>query len=234
MNSIMRKTVRGTATGLGALALIAGASACGAIGDLTGGGEGGDDPSAEQPAEDEGGESEGSEGEDAEGSESEDAEGSASEDAEGSESEDAEGSESAGSASEDAEGAEGDDAAGGSEGEPVSEEDLTAAGDRAFEFVKAAASGDAEGACALALDPTTGSGMSGSSAEACVAGYEESAEEEGTALDPSIADALDRSMVETSDNGDGTVAVSFMGEDAGISMVQGDDGKWYVNSAELI
>lgn len=117
-----------------------------------------------------------------------------------------------------------------SEGEPVSEEDLTTAGDRAFEFVKAAASGDAEGACALALDPTTGSGMSGSSAESCVAGYEE----EGTAFDPSIADALDRSMVETSDNGDGTVAVSFMGEDAGISMVQGDDGKWYVNSAELI
>ena len=226
MNSIMRKTVRGTASGLGALALIAGASACGAIGDLTGGGEGGDDPSAEQPAEDEGGESEGSEGEDAEGSESEDAEGSASEDAEGSESE--------GSASEDAEGAEGDDAAGGSEGEPVSEEDLTAAGDRAFEFVKAAASGDAEGACALALDPTTGSGLTGSGAESCVAGYEESAEEEGTALDPSIADALDRSMVETSDNGDGTVAVSFMGEDAGISMVQGDDGEWYVNSAELI
>lgn len=218
MNSIMRKTVRGTATGLGALALIAGASACGAIGDLAGGGEGGDDPSAEQPAEDEGGESEGSEGEDAEGSESEDAEGS----------------EGEGSASEDAGGAEGDDAAGGSEGEPVSEEDLTAAGDRAFEFVKAAASGDAEGACALALDPTTGSGLTGSGAESCVAGYEESAEEEGTALDPSIADALDRSMVETSDNGDGTVAVSFMGEDAGISMVQGDDGEWYVNSAELI
>lgn len=223
MNSIMRKTVRGTATGLGALALIAGASACGAIGDLAGGGEGGDDPSAEQPAEEgeesEGGESEGSE------SEGEDAEGAGSEGAEGSESEGSEG---------ESESTEGDDAAGGSEGEPVSEEDLTAAGDRAFEFVKAAASGDAEGACALALDPTTGSGMSGSSAESCVAGYEESAEEEGTAFDPSIADALDRSMVETSDNGDGTVAVSFMGEDAGISMVQGDDGKWYVNSAELI
>ena len=226
MNSIMRKTVRGTASGLGALALIAGASACGAIGDLTGGGEGGDDPSAEQPAEDEGGESEGSEGEDAEGSESEDAEGSASEDAEGSESE--------GSASEDAEGAEGDDAAGGSEGEPVSEEDLTAAGDRAFEFVKAAASGDAEGACALALDPTTGSGLTGSGAESCVAGYEESAKEEGTALDPSIADALDRSMVETSDNGDGTAAVSLGGVDAGFAMVQGEDGKWYVDSAGLI
>lgn len=223
MNSIMRRTVRGTATGLGALALIAGASACGAIGDLAGGGEGGDDPSAEQPApegeESEGGESEGSE------SEGEDAEGAGSEGAEGSESEGSEG---------ESESTEGDDAAGGSEGEPVSEEDLTAAGDRAFEFVKAAASGDAEGACALALDPTTGSGMSGSSAESCVAGYEESAEEEGTAFDPSIADALDRSMVETSDNGDGTVAVSFMGEDAGISMVQGDDGEWYVDSAGLI
>lgn len=224
MNSIMRKTVRGTATGLGALALIAGASACGAIGDLAGGDEGGDDPSAEQPAEEEGGESEGGESEGGE-SEGEDAEGAGSEGAEGSESEGSEG---------ESESTEGDDAGGGSEGEPVAEEDLTTAGDRAFEFVKAAASGDAEGACALALDPTTGSGMSGSSAEACVAGYEESAEEEGTAFDPSIADALDRSMVETSDNGDGTVAVSFMGEDAGISMVQGDDGKWYVNSAELI
>ncbi|WP_062950759.1 hypothetical protein [Brachybacterium sp. sponge] len=223
MNSIMRKTVRGTATGLGALALIAGASACGAIGDLTGGGEGGDDPSAEQPAP----EGEASEGGESEGSDTE-SEGSEDEGAEGSESEGAEGGDT------ESEGSEGDDAAGGSEGEPVAEEDLTTAGDRAFEFVKAAASGDAEGACALALDPTTGSGMSGSSAESCVAGYEESAEEEGTALDPSIADALDRSMVETSDNGDGTVAVSFMGEDAGISMVQGDDGKWYVNSAELI
>ena len=219
MNSIMRKTVRGTATGLGALALIAGASACGAIGDLAGGGEGGDDPSAEQPAEEEGGESEGGESEGGE--------------FEGGESEGAEGSESEGSEGE-SESTEGDDAAGGSDGEPVSEEDLTAAGDQAFEFVKAAASGDAEGACALALDPTTGSGMSGSSAEACVAGFEESAEEAGTEFDPSVADALDRSMVETSDNGDGTAAVSLGGVDAGFAMVQGEDGKWYVDSAGLI
>lgn len=143
--------------------------------------------------------------------------------------------ESEGSDREDAEGGgtEGD-AAEGAEGEPISEEDLTAAGDQAFEFVKAAASGDAQGACAVALDPTTGSGLTGSRAKSCVAGFEESAEEEGTEFDPSVADALDRSMVKTSDNGDGTAAVSFMGEDAGISMVQGDDGEWYVNSAELI
>lgn len=218
MNSIMRKTVRGTATGLGALALIAGASACGAIGDLAGGGEGGDDPSAEQPAEEEGGESEGGE---SEGSESE-GEGAGSE---GSESEGSEG---------ESESTEGDDAAGGSDGEPVSEEDLTAAGDQAFEFVKAAATGEAETACSLAMDPTTGSGMSGSNLESCVAGFEESAEEAGTEFDPSVADALDRSMVETSDNGDGTAAVSLGGVDAGFAMVQGEDGKWYVDSAGLI
>ncbi|TDP78302.1 hypothetical protein DEU31_1753 [Brachybacterium sp. AG952] len=223
MNSIMRKTVRGTATGLGALALIAGASACGAIGDLAGGGEGGDDPSAEKPAEEgeesEGGESEGSE------SEGEDAEGAGSEGAEGSESEGSEG---------ESESTEGDDAPGGAEGEPVSEEDLTAAGDQAFEFVKAAATGDAETACSLAMDPTTGSGMSGSNLESCVAGFEESAEEAGTEFDPSVADALDRSMVETSDNGDGTAAVSLGGVDAGFAMVQGEDGKWCVDSAGLI
>lgn len=226
MNSIMRKTVRGTATGLGALALIAGASACGAIGDLAGGGEGGDDPSAEQPApegeESEGGESEGSDTE-SEGSESEGAEVSETEDAEVADTE-----------SEDAEGSEGDAAAGGSDGEPISEEDLTAAGDQAFEFVKAAATGEAETACSLAMDPTTGSGMSGSNLESCVAGFEESAEEAGTEFDPSVADALDRSMVETSDNGDGTAAVSLGGVDAGFAMVQGEDGKWYVDSAGLI
>lgn len=150
---------------------------------------------------------------------------------EGPEREDAEGGGTEGDA---AEGAEGDDVAGGAEGEPVSEEDLTAAGDQAFEFVKAPASGDARGACAVALDPTTGSGMSGSNLESCVEGFEESVEEQGTEFDPSVADALDRSMVETSDNGDGTAAVSLGGVDAGFAMVQGEDGKWYVDSAGLI
>ncbi|MFL0456378.1 hypothetical protein ACH0CV_03420 [Brachybacterium paraconglomeratum] len=41
-------------------------------------------------------------------------------------------------------------------------------------------------------------------------------------------------MVETSDNGDGTAAVSLGGMDAGFAMVQGEDGKWYVDSAGLI
>lgn len=77
----------------------------------------------------------------------------------------------------DAEGSESEDAASGSDGEPVSQEDLAAAGDQAFEFVKAAAAGEAETACSPAMDPTTGSGMSGANLESCVAGFEESAEE---------------------------------------------------------
>lgn len=76
--------------------------------------------------------------------------------------------------------------------------------------------------------------MSGSNLESCVEGFEESAEEQGTEFDPSVADALDRSMVETSDNGDGTAAVSLGGVDPGFAMVQGEDGKWYVDSAGLI
>lgn len=220
MNSIMRRTVRGAATGLGALALIAGASACGALGDLAGGGDEGDDPSAEQPAEDEGSESEdgGSEGAD-EDSEGDDAVGSDGEDTE------AEGSE----------GAEGDDAAGGdADAEPLSEEDLTAAQDQALAFMKAAAGGDAEGACALALNPSTGEPLSGAALDGCVTGYEEEMEEADIELDPALADMIDSSMIEVTDNGDGTAYAILTGSTTGVDMIKAEDGTWYVDSAGLL
>lgn len=64
MTSIMRRTVRGAATGLGALALVAGASACGSL--LGGDDEGGEDPATgeEQPAEEDGGDAASDAGED--------------------------------------------------------------------------------------------------------------------------------------------------------------------------
>lgn len=145
MNSIMRRTVRGTATGLGALALIAGASACGAIGDLTGGGEGGDDPSAEQPADEEDGES--SEGDGASTDESEDAEG-----------DDAGGDTSEG----------GDEAAG-----PISEEELTTAGDRFYAFFEAIGAQDPEGACRLVIDYDTGEPAESDGLQTCVDSFDE-------------------------------------------------------------
>ena len=118
MNAIMRKSVRGSAAGLGALAIIVGASACGTISDLAGGGDGGDDPAAEEPAEDEGA-----------GAEEDGA------------------AEDAGGVSSDG-GAAGEETEGGEAG-ALSEEDLTAAGDQGLAFLKAAASGDGEGACAV-------------------------------------------------------------------------------------
>lgn len=217
MNAIMRKSVRGTAAGLGALAIIVGASACGTISDLAGGGDGGDDPAAEEPAEDEGAEGEGAEEEGAEG--------------EGAGAEEDGAAEDAGGESSDG-GAAGEETEGGEAG-ALSEEDLTAAGDQGLAFLKAAASGDGEGACAVVLDPTTGNGMSGSTLEACAAGFEGKAEEEGATFDPSAAEALDRSMIEATDNGDGTAGLTMMGTDAGVTMVKGEDGKWYVDSSAV-
>ena len=217
MNAIMRKSVRGSAAGLGALAIIVGASACGTISDLAGGGDGGDDPAAEEPAEDEGAEGEGAEEEGAEG--------------EGAGAEEDGAAEDAGGESSDG-GAAGEETEGGEAG-ALSGEDLTAAGDQGLAFLKAAASGDGEGACAVVLDPTTGNGMSGSTLEACAAGFEGKAEEEGATFDPSAAEALDRSMIEATDNGDGTAGLTMMGTDAGVTMVKGEDGKWYVDSSAV-
>lgn len=219
MNSIMRKIARGTATGLGALALIAGASACGAIGDLTGGGEGGDDPSAEQPADEEdGGESEGGEPEGAE------SEGSA---------EDGESSEGDGASTDESEDAEGDDAGGdNSEGGdeaagPISEEELTTAGDRFYAFFEAIGAQDPEGACRLVIDYDTGEPAEGDGLQTCVDSFDE---EFGGDFDPSAIDAIERSMIGAEDNGDGRASITMLDEPADMYMKKADDGQWYIEA----
>lgn len=219
MNSIMRRTVRGTAAGLGALALIAGASACGAIGDLTGGGEGGDDPSAEQPAdEEEGGESEGGEPEGAESEGSaEDGESSEGDGASTDESEDAEGDDAGGDTSEG-----GDEAAG-----PISEEELTTAGDRFYAFFEAIGAQDPEGACRLVIDYDTGEPAESDGLQTCVDSFDE---EFGGDFDPSAVDAIERSMIGAEDNGDGRASITMLDEPADMYMKKADDGQWYIEA----
>ena len=219
MNSIMRRTVRGTATGLGALALIAGASACGAIGDLTGGGEGGDDPSAEQPAdEEEGGEFEGGEPEGAESEGSaEDGESSEGDGASTDESEDAEGDDAGGDTSEG-----GDEAAG-----PISEEELTTAGDRFYAFFEAIGAQDPEGACRLVIDYDTGEPAESDGLQTCVDSFDE---EFGGDFDPSAVDAIERSMIGAEDNGDGRASITMLDEPADMYMKKADDGQWYIEA----
>lgn len=123
MTSIMRRTVRGTAAGLGALAIVAGTAACGG---LLEGDDGGDGPAAEQedPAE---GEGEDGADEEADPAETQQDEAEAEADADGT-----------GETGDDSEGdsAEGDDAAA-----ELTEDDLTAAGDRFYAFLEAMGEG---------------------------------------------------------------------------------------------
>lgn len=209
MTSIMRRTVRGAATGLGALAIVAGASACGG---LLGGGDEEQEPQRveeeEAPAEDEGA-------------------GDAAADESGEDAESDEGGEDDAAASEGGE----DDAAsdGGDAAGALSDDDLSAGSERFIEFLHTLDDDGAE-ACGFILDPTTGAGMSDEAAEACGPAITSGFEQQGTELQPGMFDTFDASMIELTDNGDGTAAVSLAGTDMGMNMVTGDDGQWYIEA----
>ena len=236
MTSIMRRTVRGTAAGLGALAIVAGTAACGGI--LGGEDEAG---AGTEETQQEGGSS-GTEGEDT-GAEEDAGESSDSADTEESAdsetSEDAETSEGADDAAADGTDAEdgSDDAAGASEeagdgaAEALSEDDLTAVGDTYYEFLEAAAASDGEAACSLITNPDTDEPLKSGEVKLCAEGFEGGAEE--SPVDPSLMDAIDRSMVEAVDNGDGTAGVTLMGQDAGVTFVD-VDGSWYIDGSQFV
>lgn len=234
MTSIMRRTVRGTAAGLGALAIVAGTAACGGI---LGGGEDGADGGTGtgteegQETQEEDGSSD-TEGEDAGAAEDTEDSGTE-EDAQGSDDSerteetddpadaDAAESDDAGSSEED-----GDDAA-----EALSEDDLTAVGDTYYEFLEAAAASDGEAACSLITNPGTDEPLKSGEVALCAKGFE--GETEKSPIDPSMMDAIDRSMVEAVDNGDGTAGVTLMGQDAGVIFVS-VDGSWYMDGSQFI
>lgn len=200
MRSIMRTTTRRAAVAVGALALAAGAAGCGAL-------TGGDEPETETTAEEDAGTEE-----DAATEEDATTEDDAATEEDATE-EDA--------ATEDD--ATEEDAA--AESGPLSDEDLTAAADRFYEFLEKAAASDFVGACGLMIDPTTDEPVSGATAEGCAEGLETGLGENVSALG-----SIDRSSVETTDNGDGTAAVQFMGSDFGYNMVKASDGQWYIDS----
>ena len=230
MTSIMRRTVRGTAASLGALAIVAGTAACGGLIDEVTGGDGGDDPTVEEqdPAD------EGTD-EDAEGADTESDDSGATED--GTDTEDAD--DAAGDA-DDADDAEDSEDAGDAEdtgdvsasGGELSEEDLSAVSDRYYEFLQAAVEGDGEAGCGLLLNPYTDAPLEGSALEACAEGFSSAAEEEG--MDESLLDIIDPSMIQGVDNGDGTAGVTMMGQDGGVVFVQGEDGKWYIDGSDFV
>lgn len=228
MTSIMRRTVRGTAATLGALAIVAGAAACGG---LTGGDEETDDSTTVE----EGSSEDGPDSED----DASEADGTAAEEGEGAAEEGAEAAEEAESAAED-EGEDASDADGDTsaeEGEDaeagsLSEDDLTAVGDRFYEFLEAAAQADGDAACALVMNPATDAPLGDAERGACAQGFEERAEEQG--VDPAIFDVIDRSMIEGVDNGDGTAGITMLGKDGGFTFVEADDGQWYIDGNDFL
>ena len=228
MTSIMRRTVRGTAATLGALAIVAGAAACGG---LTGGDEETDDSTTVE----EGSSEDGPASED----DASEADGTAAEEGEGAAEEGAEAAEEAESAAED-EGEDASDADGDTSAEEgqdaeagsLSEDDLTAVGDRFYEFLEAAAQADGDAACALVMNPATDAPLGDAERGACAQGFEERAEEQG--VDPAIFDVIDRSMIEGVDNGDGTAGITMLGKDGGFTFVEADDGQWYIDGNDFL
>ncbi|HJG52179.1 hypothetical protein FM106_30060 [Brachybacterium faecium] len=228
MTSIMRRTVRGTAATLGALAIVAGAAACGG---LTGGDEETDDSTTVEEGSSEDGPDSEDDASEADGTAAEEGEGAAEEGAEAAEEAESAAEEEAEDASDadgDTSAEEGEDAEAGS----LSEDDLTAVGDRFYEFLEAAAQADGDAACALVMNPATDAPLGDAERGACAQGFEERAEEQG--VDPAIFDVIDRSMIEGVDNGDGTAGITMLGKDGGFTFVEADDGQWYIDGNDFL
>lgn len=205
MTSIMRKSLRGAASGLGVLAIAAGASACGG---LTGGGDEGDkkpDAEKEQPAGDNGDPKD--DGADAGAS-------------------DTGGDDAAATGGDTAASDGGGDTAAAGE---LSDEDLTAGSEKFVEFLQTL-DDDTTGACEMIYDPSTKGAPSEEFLTGCAPGLKAGFEKQGIELQPGMFDTFDASMVELTDNGDGSAAVSLAGQEMGMNVIKADDGEFYIQA----
>lgn len=206
MNAVMRRVVRRTSLGLGALALAAGAAACG--------GDNGEqqapeqDPAIQEPAAQDEGDLEPSDG---------DGQQSAKE-GEGAEAPDASDGDEGGENDEDDEGEES-----GSSTEEVTTEQIDAATQRWVEFMQAVVDGDGEMACQYMINPETGE--TGDEDPECAQAFEE---EVMSQVDGDAYGEFDASLVAAEDNGDGTVTIMLEGRPFPMVMTPGDDGAWYL------
>lgn len=124
------------------------------------------------------------------------------------------------------ESAEGGEAAGA-----VTEEDLAAAEETFIGFMTAAGEGDLEGACGYMLDPSTGAAPSEAFTSGCASSME--GNESLSMFTPETIEMI-KDQVEATDNGDGTISIMVAGQDAGLPMAKGTDGKWYIDSKTLV
>lgn len=119
------------------------------------------------------------------------------------------------------------DGGGQAAGSPFSDEQLESASQRFVEGLQLLDDHDWEAACSFVLDPTTATAPVGERLQDCADGVEPALASYSELLVPGRFDVIDPAMVEASDNGDGTVSLSLLGEPLDIPMVQGDDQEWY-------
>ena len=233
MNTMMRRTVRGTATALGALAIVVGTAGCGS---LLGGGDDSRTDDQEQGQEQDG-EDTGEDTSTEDDSTTEDSADDAQDDSADDSADDTEGSSD--DSAEETDDADTDDAADGSTDDStddaaddsddatddLSDEDLDAASQRFVDFMQVMDDGDGEAACAFFLDPQTDEPVTGKTLEMC--GEMVTPQMEG--LEPGTMDILDASMVTAIDNGDGTVTIDMMGTEFPNPMAKASDGEWYLS-----
>jgi len=111
---------------------------------------------------------------------------------------------------------------------PYSEQELEAASQRFVDLLQVLDDQDWEAVCSLVLDPGTGTAPEGERLQECVGGVEPTLGERAEHLEPGTFDAIDVTMIEARDNGDGTVTLSVLGQDLDIPMAPGEDGRWYL------
>lgn len=116
---------------------------------------------------------------------------------------------------------------GGGQG-PFDQEELDAASQRFVELLHVLDDQDWEAACGMVLDPSTGTAPEGERLQECADGVEPVFAELTEQLEPGAFDAVDASMIEAADEGDGTVTLSVLGQDLDVPMVPGEDGRWYL------
>lgn len=111
--------------------------------------------------------------------------------------------------------------------QPATDADLEPAKQRFVDFYQAIGNGDLEGACAMILDPSTGTGMtSGSAKDGCTQGLQSSQSTYAANKDAVTVDVLDAQL-----SPDGTVTVSPKGasEQLQVPVTKGADGQLYID-----
>jgi hypothetical protein len=113
---------------------------------------------------------------------------------------------------------------------PFTDQQLDAAAVRVIEALQVIDDQDWATACGFVLDPGTGTAPEGERLQACADAMSGSLGDVAAQLQPGTFDVLEPSMVDATDQGDGTVAVSIAGaalED--VPLVLGADGQWYLS-----